>query len=74
LPKLRQTVPKFDRIAKVLRSYELNGSKIAPVLKISPVTARKKMRDPWLFTIKDLDALARYYGIPWAEIKEAMVR
>lgn len=73
MPRLRQTVPKFDRVQRVLRSYGLNGSRIAPVLKISPVTARKKMRDPWLFTIKDLDAISRYYGIPWDEILEAMV-
>lgn len=74
MPRLKQTVPKFDRVQRVLRSYGINGFRIAPVLKISPVTARKKMRDPWLFTIKDLDAPSRYYGIPWAEIKEAMVR
>lgn len=74
MPKLRQTVPKFDRVQRVLRSYGLNGTRIAPVLRVSPNTARKKMKEPWLFTVKDLYTLSKYYGIPWDEIREAMVR
>ena len=74
MPRLKQQEPKFSRLQKTLRAYALNGTKIAPVLKISPVTARKRMKDPQLFTVKDLDVLSRHFGIPWDEIRESIVR
>ena len=74
LPRLKQPEVKFSRLQKTLRAYALNGTKIAPVLKVSPVTARKRMKDPQLFTVKDLDVLSRHFGIPWEEIRESIVR
>ena len=74
MPRLKQPEVKFSRLQKTLRAYALNGTKIAPVLKVSPVTARKRMKDPQLFTVKDLDVLSRHFGIPWDEIRESIVR
>ena len=74
MPRLKQPEPKFSRLQKTLKGYGLNGTKISPVLRISPVTARKRMKDPQLFTVKDLDALSRHFGIPWDEIRESIVR
>ena len=73
MPRLKQQEPKFSRLQKTLKGYGLNGTKISPVLRISPVTARKRMKDPQLFTVKDLDVLSRHFGIPWNEITEALV-
>ena len=73
MPRLKQQEPKFSRLQKTLKGYGLNGTKIAPVLRVSPVTARKRMKDPQLFTVRDLNILSRHFGIPWNEITEALV-
>lgn len=73
LPRLKEKKAPFDAVQRVLRSYYLNGSRIAPVIGVSGPTARKKLENPELFTLKDLYSISKCLGIPWHEIREAMI-
>lgn len=74
MPRLKQQTVRFQKLRMLLKSYDLNGNKIAPKLGCSHVTGKKKLDNPEFLTLKDLDALNRCFGIPWDEIREAMVR
>ena len=74
MPRLKERGVKFAKIQQLLRGRNLNGPKIAVALGVTPPTANKKLEHPELFTIRDLDALNRHYGIPWEEIRESIVR
>ena len=74
LPRLKERKPNFEPVQRVLYSYYLNGTRIAPVIGVSPPTARKKLENPELFTLKDLYSISRNLGIPWHEIREAMIK
>lgn len=74
MPRLKREKPNFEPIQRLLYSYYLNGNRIAPVIGVSGTTARKKLQNPELFTIKDLWNISKCLGIPWHEILEAMVR
>lgn len=66
MPRLRDSTEPMTRL---LRGYGINGNNFADVAHISPATARKKIADPSLLTIGDLDAIHRRFGIPVEEIR-----
>ena len=74
MPKLRQIRPEFDAVGRLLRGYGANATSISKTLKCAPATAMKKLTEPTRFTIGDLDALSKKYGIPFDEIREALVK
>lgn len=74
MPRLKQQAVKYQKLQNLLRGHGLNGNKIAPKLGCSHVTGKKKMDNPELFTVKDLDAINRFFGVPWDEIREALIR
>lgn len=73
MPRLKQPEVKFVKVQRTIKSYGLTGTRIAPAIHVSPVTARKKLRNPELFTIRELDSISKCFGIPWSEIQESMV-
>lgn len=74
MPRIKQQAVRFQKLQALLKSHGLNGNKIAPKLGCSHVTAKKKMDNPELLTLKDLDSLNRCFGVPWDDIREALVR
>lgn len=74
MPRLKQRQVPYYRLQRLIRSYGLNGTRLAPALGVSAPTARKKIENPMLLTIEDLDSMNRYLGIPMEELREAIVR
>lgn len=74
LPKLKERQVRYRKLQKLLKGYGLNGNKIHTVIGVCHVTAKKKMDNPELFTIADLDAISRSFGVPWDDVREALVR
>ncbi len=74
MPRLKREKPNFEAVQRVLYSYYLNGNRIAPVIGVSGTTARKRMQNPELFTLKDLYNISKCLGVPWHEIREAMIK
>ena len=72
MPKLKQTTPEFESVAEKLRGKGANGANLAKVLGCAPATARKKLAEPRLLTLGDLERASRYFGIPFAELREAI--
>jgi len=77
LPKLKersiQQVP-YVRVQRLIKGYGINGNKLSPILGCSSPHAKKKLDNPELFTLDDLDRISNYWGIPWEDFKDAMVR
>lgn len=74
MPKLRQQRPEFDAIGRLLRGYGATGASIARTLGCAPATASKKLNEPRYFTIGDLVKLSFAYGIPFEEVRGAIVK
>ena len=74
MPRLRQTRPEFDAVGRLLKGYGINAASIARTLKCAPVTAMKKLTEPKNFTVGDLSVLSVTYGIPFDEIRGALVK
>lgn len=72
MPKLREKVPDFDAMARLLRGYGANGSSLSRATGCAPATALKKLADPSLLTLGDLVKASRYFTIPMDEIREAV--
>lgn len=72
MPKLRQTTPEFDAVAEKLRGKGANGANLSKVLGCAPATARKKLAEPRLLTLGDLERASRHFGIPFADLREAI--
>lgn len=74
MPKLRQTRPEFDAVSRLLKGYGANAASVSRALGCAPATAKKKLEDPKNLTIGDLSKLGSTYGIPFDEIRSAIVR
>ena len=64
----------FLKLHRLLKSYGLNGNNLAPVLGCSPNTAKKKLDNPLLLTVRDIEMIHKYVPIPWEEIIQNFVR
>ena len=69
MPRLRDTTHPLTRL---LKSYDLNGENLSPILNCTPPTARNKIRNPGRLTVNDLTAIHRKVGIPIDEIRGAI--
>ena len=74
MPRLRQQRPEFDSVSRLLKGYGANAASIARSLKCAPATASKKLNDPRYFTLGDLVKLSFAYGIPFEEVRGAIVK
>ena len=74
MQRLRQKRPEFDSVGRLLKGYGANAASVARVLHCAPTTAKKKLTEPKYMTIENLLQLSVAYGIPFAEIRDSIVR
>lgn len=74
MPRLRQPHTDYAAITRLLLGYGASGLSVSKALGCAPATARKKMNAPKNFTLGELDTLSRKYGIPFEEVKGAIVK
>lgn len=74
MPRLKEQKIPFLKMKRLLLSYGMNGVKLGKVIEKSHVTAKKKIENPALLTLGDLDKINKRIPIPWEEIREAIVR
>lgn len=74
MPKLKKRDIPFAKMQRLLMSYGLNGVQLGLVLGMSPNAARRRLINPWLLTLEDLDKVRQFAGVPWGEILEAIVK
>ena len=63
---------KIPALQQLLRGKGFSGENLAPIIQCSPNTARKKIRDPALLTVGDLELINRRGHVPIEEIREAI--
>ena len=74
MPRLRQTRPEYDAVGRLLRGYGANGATLSKALGCAPATARKKLTEPKHLTLGDLSCISKKFGIPFDEVKNAIVK
>ena len=72
MPYIKQSSPPFAKVARLIRGYGLTASKLAKILGVSEVTARKRLVSPELLSLKDIDRISRYGHIPMEELRESI--
>lgn len=72
MPYIKPKEPPFVRMQRLLRGYGYNAESLAPVLGVTPPTARKRLNNPQLLTLQDLAMISRRAHIPWDDIREAV--
>lgn len=73
MPYLKRNQP--PPMQKLLGAYGLNtGEPLARVLGVSIPTALKRIKDPALLTVGDLELINRRGHVPIEEIREAIGR
>lgn len=73
MPRLRTTDKPYAKMRRLLLGYGLNAPTLADALNVSAPTARKRLENPELLTLKDIDRINRF-GVPMEELKGAMIR
>lgn len=66
------TPPRYARMTRLLRGYELTAPRLAEVLNVTAPTARQKLENPSRLTLGDLDRINRFGHVPLGEIREAI--
>lgn len=74
MPYTKPKEPPFVRMQRLLRGYGLNGENLAPILEVTPPTARSRLEQPEMLTLRDLDRINRFAHIPMEEIREAITK
>ena len=74
MPRLREQKADFAALGRLLRGYGANGASIARALGCAPGTGKKKLDEPKYLTVGDLVKLSASFGIPFDEIRNAMVK
>ena len=74
MPRLRQPHTDYAAITRLLLGYGASGISVSNALGCAPATARKKMKEPKYFTLGELSTLSVRYGIPFDEVRGAMVK
>ena len=74
MPRLKTQEKPFSKMSRLLIGYGLSAARLAPILKVSEPTARKRLDRPELLTLADLDRISRFGHIPIDEIKSCFVR
>jgi len=68
----KKPTTKFIGIRELCLGKEIRSPQLAKILGCSQGTALKKLKDPRLFTLGELDALSTKGHIRWEEIQEGM--
>lgn len=74
MPKLRQSKPDFAPLGRLLKGYGATGAAVARAIGCAPTTGKKKLDDPKYLTVGDLSKLSLAFGIPFEEIRNAMIK
>lgn len=72
MPYIKPKQPPFAKLGRLMKGYELSGRQIAEMLGCAPATGCKKLADPSLFTLADLQKINRAAHIPADEIRDAI--
>ena len=71
MPYKKSKLP-FEKMKRLLCAYEINAPKLAQALGVTPTTARKKLQQPELLTLKDLQLIHSRLHIDWGSIREGI--
>ena len=74
MPYCKSADIPFARMRRLLKGYDLNGSKLANVLGCSATTGKRKLDNPWTLTLEDIDRINKVGHIPIEELREAISR
>lgn len=72
MPKIKQ--PNPHPLTELLKSKDLRGSQLARILDTCQYTAKKRLDDPSLLTIRDLRRLARSGKLPIEKVRECVAQ
>lgn len=72
MPYLKPRKKRFEEMTRLLKGYGFNGENLADVILCSPPTARKRIENPELLTLQDLENINRRGHIPLEKIREAI--
>jgi len=73
MPYIKKQQP-YAKMNRLLLGYGLNGVKLSRIIGTSQPTAKKKLDNPSLLTLADLDLIHRNGHIPYDELREAITR
>lgn len=71
MPYKKSKLP-FEKMKRLLCSYEINAPKLAQALGVTPTTARKKLQQPETLTLKDLKLIQSRLHVEWEEIRKVI--
>ena len=74
MPRLREQKGEFAALGRLLKGYGASGAAIARAIGCAPGTGKKKLDEPKYLTVGDLAKLSAAFGIPFDEIRNAMVK
>lgn len=72
MARLNRRETPFAEMQRLLRGYGLNGPKMAVAMGCSENTAKKRIDNPGLLTLNDLENISRRAQIPMDEIRGAI--
>lgn len=72
MPYVKLGSPKFEKMRRLLLGYGLNGPALARVIECSDPTARKRLDDPGLLTLADIEKINRKGHISMEDIRNAI--
>lgn len=73
MPYIPKPAP-FAKMARLLKGYGLNGTKLAKILDRSQPTGSARMHNPGTLTLEELVMISARAHIPMDEIREAIIR
>lgn len=70
MPYVKRREPDFIKVTRLIKGYA-TAPKVAEMIGCSANTARKKMKEPKLFTLGELNQICRRAHIPVEEMRQA---
>jgi len=62
----------FMPLSRLIIGYGLNSNRLAAIIDLSQPTCQKKLKNPDLFTLGDLQNISNIGKVPFAEILETL--
>lgn len=72
MPYIKEREAPFSKMHRLLLGYGYNGENLSKVLGTSRPTAKKRLDNPGLLTMKDIVNLNLKGHIPMEELREAI--
>lgn len=72
MPYLKPQKKPYEKMTRLLKGYGFNGENLAPVIFVTPTTARKRIEHPEQLTLLDIGNINRRGHIPLEELREAI--